>query len=205
MTLWQLVSVGGITMYILILLSVVSLAIIIERQIYYRRMSKVKREEFMASIAGVLKKGNLKETLEICGRSDTPFSRVVSSGLQLYGHSETVVSNTMDRQVTIETTKLERYTGIVGTIGSTAVYIGLFGTVVGIIRAFRDISQTGSGGINVVINGISEALVCTAAGLCVAVPAVIAYNYFVRRIDSFVTDMELSVSETLDLLAHKQK
>jgi biopolymer transport protein ExbB/TolQ len=111
----------------------------------------------------------------------------------------------MERSIVIETNMLSRFTTIVGTIGSVAVYIGLFGTVLGIIRAFHDISKTGSGGISVVINGISEALICTAAGLCVAVPAVVAYNYFVKRIDNFVADMELCASETLDLISGKQK
>jgi biopolymer transport protein ExbB/TolQ len=111
----------------------------------------------------------------------------------------------MERAITIETVNLERYTSIVGTIGSTAVYIGLFGTVLGIIRAFRDISVSRAAGINVVIGGISEALICTAAGLLVAVPAVIAYNYFVKKIDGFVTDMELCASEANDLLNIKQK
>jgi len=205
MTLWQLVKVGGFTMYVLLSFSVLSLAIIIERYIYYRRRSKVKREDFMVSIAKELEKGNAKRALEVCKNTDTPFSSVVHSGLSLYGHNEVVISNTMEREVTVETVKLERFTSIVGTIGSTAVYIGLFGTVLGIIRAFHDISKSGSGGISVVINGISEALVCTAAGLCVAVPAVIAYNYFVKQVDGFITDMELCASEIMDLLNIKQK
>jgi biopolymer transport protein ExbB/TolQ len=192
-------------MYILLAVSVLSLAIIIERCVYYRRRSRIGREEFMKEVSSELKNGNLKKALEICKNTDTPFSSVVYSGLNLYGHSEVVISNTMEREVTIETTRLERFTSIVGTIGSTAVYIGLFGTVLGIIRAFRDIAVSGSGGINVVISGISEALVCTAMGLCVAVPAVIAYNYFVKRVDGFITDMELCASETMDLLSIKQK
>jgi biopolymer transport protein ExbB len=199
MSLWQLVKVGGFTMYVLLSFSVLSLAIILERYIYYRRRSRVKRGQFMVGIARELEKGNIRRALEICGSTDTPFSSVVESGLSLCGHNEVVISNAMERQVTVETTKLERFTSIVGTIGSTAVYIGLFGTVLGIIRAFHDISLSGSGGINVVINGISEALVCTAAGLCVAVPAVIAYNYFVKKVDTFITDMELCVSEIMDL------
>jgi biopolymer transport protein ExbB len=154
----------------------------------------------MANIAKELRKGNIDRALAICRETDTPFSSVVCSGLSLYGHDEVVVSNTMEREVTVETVRLERFTSIVGTIGSTAVYIGLFGTVLGIIRAFHDISKSGSGGINIVINGISEALVCTAAGLCVAVPAVIAYNYFVKKVDGFITDMELCASEVMDLL-----
>lgn len=200
MTLWQLVKVGGFTMYVLIFSSVLSLSIIIERYLYYRRRSRVERHGFMRKIAQELKGGNVKKALETSQNTDTPFASVVHSGLNFYGHSEQLISNTMEREVTIETTKLERHTSIVGTIGSTAVYIGLFGTVLGIIRAFHDISRVGTGGINVVINGISEALVCTAAGLCVAVPAVIAYNYFVKKVDRFITDMELSASELMDLL-----
>ncbi len=205
MTLWQLLRVGGFTMYILLACSVLSLTIIFERIMYYKRRSKLKRTIFMKHIREALGKGNVKMALEISKNTDTPFSRVVYAGLNLCGHSEVVILNTMEREVTIETAKLERYTSIVGTIGSTAVYIGLFGTVLGIIRAFGDISTSGSGGISVVINGISEALVCTAVGLCVAVPAVIAYNYFVKRVDGFITDMELCASEIMDLPNIKQK
>lgn len=205
MSLWQLVRVGGVTMYILISFSILSLAIIMERIVYYRKRSKAKRHAFMSVISAELKKGDVAGALEICRKTDTPFSSVVASGLTLYGHNEVVISNTMEREVMVETVKLERFTSIVGTIGSTAVYIGLFGTVLGIIRAFHDISKSGSGGLNIVINGISEALICTAAGLCVAVPAVIAYNYFVKKVDTFITDMELCASEVMDLLNVKRK
>lgn len=205
MSLWQIVSIGGFTIYILLFLSVLSLAIILERCIYYRRNNKVKRKDFMADIGKELKKANIARTLEICASARTSFSEVVLSGLSLHGHSEKEISNRMEREIATQTVALERHTGIVGTIGSTAVYIGLFGTVLGIIRAFRDISVNASGGISVVINGISEALVCTAAGLAVAVPSVIAFNYFMKRVDDFVTDMELSASETMDLIRVKQK
>ena len=205
MSLWQLLKAGGFTMYILLGCSVLSLAIIMERFICYRRRSRVKRERFMSNINRELEKGNVKMALQICKSTDTPFSSVVYSGLSLFGHNEVVISNAMEREVTVETTKLEHFTSIVGTIGSTAVYIGLFGTVLGIIRAFHDISKSGSGGISVVINGISEALVCTAAGLSVAVPAVIAYNYFVKKVDRFITDMELCASEIMDRVNIKQK
>jgi len=205
MTLWQLLRAGGFTMYILLSCSILSVAIILERAIYYRKRSKVKKTDFMAQVKEAVEKSHINKAIEICNQTDTPFSRVVLSGLSLHGHNEVVVSNAMEREVTVETTKLERLTSIVGTIGSTAVYIGLFGTVLGIIRAFHDISKSGSGGISVVINGIAEALVCTAAGLCVAVPAVIAYNYFVKRVDGFISDMELSASELMDFLKVKQK
>jgi biopolymer transport protein ExbB/TolQ len=205
MTIWQMFKYGGFTIYILLFCSVLSITIIIERLIYYRRRSRVKRPDFMSKIANALSKGEMDKAVAICNKTDTPFASVVASGINMHGHSEVIVSNTMEREVTIETTKLERFTSIVGTIGSTAVYIGLFGTVLGIVRAFHDISLSSSGGISVVINGISEALACTAMGLCVAVPAVIAYNYFLKKIDSFITDMELCASEMMDLVAAEKK
>lgn len=200
MTIWQMLKSGGITIYILLACSILSLAIIIERYVYYRRRSRIKKVDFMLEVSRELGKGDVKKALEVCKKTDTPFSSVVYSGLNLHGHNEMLISNTMEREITVETMKLEKYTSVVGTIGSTAVYIGLFGTVLGIIRAFHDISMSGSGGISVVISGISESLACTAMGLCVAVPAVIAYNYFTKKIDNFISDMELCASETMDLL-----
>jgi len=205
MTIWQMLKSGGLTIYVLLACSILSLAIIIERYVYYRKRSRVKRADFMLRISRELEKGDINQALNACKATDTPFSSVVYSGLNLHGHNEMLISNTMEREITIEMTKLEKFTSVVGTIGSTAVYIGLFGTVLGIIRAFHDISVSGSGGISVVISGISESLACTAMGLCVAVPAVIAYNYFTKKIDNFVTDMELCASEIMDLLAVKKK
>lgn len=209
MGMFQLISNGGITMYVLILCSILSIAIIVERILYYQRRSRVKREDFMADMKNQLNRDNLRHAMTVCiavcKDAATPFANVVCSGLSAYSSGEKEISNSMERSIVVETSMLSRFTTIVGTIGSVAVYIGLFGTVLGIIRAFHDISRTGSGGISVVINGISEALICTAAGLCVAVPAVIAYNYFIKRIDNFVTDMELCASETMDLISGKQK
>jgi biopolymer transport protein ExbB len=159
----------------------------------------------MAGIRAALKKDNIDSAISLCKKSNTPFSDVVHAGLIFAKHTEKEISNNMERTIVIETNLLEDYTTIVGTIGSVSVYIGLFGTVLGIIKAFNDISAAGTGGINVVINGIAESLVCTAAGLCVAVPAVVAYNYFIKRIDRFITDMELCASETMDIVKIKAK
>ncbi|MFA5157093.1 MAG: MotA/TolQ/ExbB proton channel family protein [Candidatus Omnitrophota bacterium] len=203
MSTWQLFRTGGFTLIILLFCSIVSLAIIIERYLYYRRRSRVKRLDFMKKVRKELEKGSVETALSICKKSDTPFSSVVYAGLSFYNHSEKEISNNMDREIVVETTTLERFTAIIGTIASVAVYIGLFGTVLGIMRVFHDLSASGTGGVGVVINGISEALVTTAAGLCVAVPAITAYNYFIKKIDSFIKDMELCASETMDLTAPK--
>jgi biopolymer transport protein ExbB/TolQ len=205
MNIWQLIKVGGFTMVILVCASVLSIAIILERLIAYRSKSRVKRKDFMLKMRQEIKKGRLNPAIEICRDTNTPFAQVVHAGLTFFDCSEKEISNNMERQIIIETTILERLTSIIGTIGSVAVYVGLFGTVLGIIRAFHDISSSGSGGISVVISGISEALACTAAGLCVAVPAVVAYNYFMKKIDDFIKDMELAASETMDLISAIKK
>jgi biopolymer transport protein ExbB len=200
MSLWDVLRVGGFTMYLLLLCSILSLTIIIERFLYYRARSRLKRENFMEEVTKEISAGNIKKAAEACASAKSPLSCVVQEGINAQGKAYALISSAMEREVARQTARLEKYTGIVGTIGSTAVYIGLFGTVLGIIRTFHDIAKGGSGGISVVIDGIAEALVCTAAGLCVAVPAVIAYNYFMKRVDGFVTDMQLCASETLDLL-----
>ena len=198
--MWEIVQIGGFTMYILLFCSFLSIAILLERIIYYRKRSKTNRTEFMARIARALNGGGTKKAMELCKETLAPFSDVVYCGLELAGHQEKEISSAMEREITIEVTKLERYTSIVGTIGNTAVYIGLFGTVLGIIRAFHDISAAGAGGMSIVIGGVAEALVCTATGLFVAIPAVIAFNYFARKVELFTNDMELCASELIDLI-----
>ena len=203
-TVWEIIQLGGFTMYILLFCSLLSITILVERVFYYRRRSRTKRAEFMTRIKRALTGGNIEMAKEICRTSNAPFSRVVFSGLGLHGRYETEISNAMDREITIETIRLERLTSIVGTIGNTAVYIGLFGTVLGIIRAFHDIAAAGAGGMSIVIGGVAEALVCTATGLLVAIPAVIAYNYFMKRVDRFINDMELCASELIDLIGGRK-
>jgi biopolymer transport protein ExbB len=199
-TIWQIFQVGGFTMYILLFCSVLSIAIFLERIIYYRKRSKAKRTEFMTKTAKALKIGDIKKAMEICRETLAPFSSVVYSGLQLYERHGKEILNSMERRMTVETSKLERYISIVGTIGNTAVYIGLFGTVLGIIRAFHDIAAAGAGGMSIVIGGVAEALVCTATGLFVAIPAVVIFNYFTRKVEHFTNDMELCASELIDLI-----
>lgn len=200
-TILEIIQIGGFTMYILLFCSFLSITILLERIFYYRRRSRTKRSEFMTRIKRALKSGSLEKAMEICKHSRAPFSNVVYSGLILHDRHEKEISSAMEREITVETTKLERLTSIVGTIGNTAVYIGLFGTVLGIIRAFHDIAAAGAGGMSIVIGGVAEALVCTAMGLFVAVPAVIAFNYFMKRVERFINDMELCASELIDLVS----
>jgi biopolymer transport protein ExbB len=199
-TLLQILSMGGFTMWILLACSILSLGVIIDRLVSYARKARVKRPAFMDRIKEELRRKDMERALEICRDTDAPFARVVQAGLEKAGRTEKLVNGVMERQISIEEGKLERLTSIVGTIGNIAVYVGLFGTVLGIIRAFQDISAAGTGGMDVVIGGVAEALITTATGLAVAVPSVVLFNYFSRRIERFVDDMELAASEAADLI-----
>ena len=202
-TLLEILQLGGFTMYILLLCSLLSITIFLERIFYYRNQSKTSRGEFMSSLGEAIAGKDHKKAIEITKETQTPFAKVIGAGLKEYGRSEKAAAGAMERAIVDETRKLERFTAIVGTIGNIGLYIGLFGTVLGIIRAFHDIASAGSGGISSVINGVAEALVCTATGLMVAIPAVIFFNYFTRRIEFFTNDMQLCASELLLLLEEK--
>ncbi len=201
-TIWELINMGGVTMYALMACSVLSLGIVIERISSYRRKT-VDRVPFMDKITKSIENGEITEAVKFCESLNAPVAAVVLSALKKFGHEEKMISNATAREIMIETNKLERYTNIVGTIGNVAVYIGLFGTVLGIVRSFHNMAHVGSGGISVVIGGVAEALLCTAAGLFVAVPAVVAYNYFLRRVDGFIIEMEYCSSATTDLLTSR--
>jgi len=203
--IFEIISAGGFTIYILIFCSIISVAVIIERVVYYKRRSQFSRSVILEQIRKEFAGHHVLNAVSLCKNIDTPVAKVALAGLNLHGHDEKLIANAMEREITVETIKLERFIGIVGSIGGTAVYIGLLGTVIGIMRAFSDISKAGSGGMDVVTVGIAEALVCTAAGLLVAIPAVLSYNWFTRKIDNFVIDMELAASELVDLMCVKKK
>lgn len=204
-TLWQIFAMGGFAMYILLLCSVVSIGVALERLLSYRAKARIAVAPFMAMIADHVEQGRIDAALRYCENFYAPVTAVVRAGLKRAGHDEKDIAGAMEREVMIETVKLEQYTSVIGTIGNIAVYIGLFGTVIGIIKSFHNISALGSGGITVVIGGVSEALIATASGLFVAIPAVVAYNYFTRRVDTFITEMEYCASQTLELLSSRRK
>lgn len=206
-SLLDFIQIGGFTMYILLFCSVVSFTVIVERLIYFGKKSKTKREALMGEIAALLSKRDIEGAKALCASNKTPLSAVAAAGIELDGKSAEKIANGMDRQISVEVKDLDRSISLLGTIGSTVVYIGLFGTVLGIISSFQKIAQSaaGGGGMETVIAGIAEALICTATGILVAVPSVFAYNLLTKRVDDFAIDMELVASETGDLLKEDAK
>jgi biopolymer transport protein ExbB len=202
----ELINMAGFEMYALIFCSILSVAVIINRVIYFIRKSKIKRAEFTSHIKKFIENDEIEKAIKFCQSKDSLYSNIGTEALKIYSNTKSTsgISEALDREVTVEIINLEKYTGIVGTIGNISVYIGLLGTVMGIMKAFHNISVAGSGGIDVVIGGVSQALIATAAGLSIAIPAVVAYNYFVKKIDYFTSEMEVFSSQLLDLLGGKK-
>jgi biopolymer transport protein ExbB/TolQ len=194
--------------FLLLIMSVWSLAVMIDRALYFSAARKQSRE-FAPKVAGALKEGRLDEAIKVADRSKkSHLAEVVTAGLQEfrnYGSGGTVTEDqveasqrALERSEAIVHAKLKRGLGGLATIGSTAPFIGLFGTVIGILDAFQSIATNKTSGIGAVAGGISEALVTTAFGLFVAIPAAMAFNYFTNRVEAFDVEMDNSSSELVD-------
>ena len=193
---------------ILFIMSIWSLAVMIDRALYFSAARKQSRE-FAPKVAGALKEGRLDEAIKLGDRSKkSHLAEVVTSGLQefrSFGSGGTITEEqvesaqrALERSEAIVHAKLKRGLGGLATIGSTAPFIGLFGTVLGILRSFQEIATQKTSGIGAVAGGISEALVTTAFGLLVAIPAVMTFNYFTNKVESFDVEMDNSSSELVD-------
>lgn len=214
----DLMSRGGITLILLILISVYSLAVIMERLWSFRK-AKVNARRLEESLTSRLNQKKWDDIFVVCDTVGPSYlASIYRAGLQEYRNQRLVnpatgnpaglnfeaIRGAMTRAINQELNKLERWVGSLGTIGSISPFIGLFGTVIGVIKAFHAIGKTGTGGLGTVSAGIAEALVATAAGLAVAIPAVVAYNYFVGRIRLFAQAMDDASSRLLDSLGKEK-
>jgi len=178
--------------------SVVALTFIFERWLFYKHTS-IDADRFFMKIKEAIRNDGTEKAISVCNSSLSPLAAVVKSGLEESGKKSVVAAEMMDAMAIDQRTKLEKNLSILGTLGNVAPLIGLFGTVVGIIRAFHSLSVSGSAGPSVISAGIAEALITTAAGLVVAVPAVVFYNYYLRRVETVMNEIE-SVSKKVLVL-----
>src|ERR1700735_4591404 len=207
--LWA--QMGGLARGVVILLflmSAYSIGVMIDRFMAYNAAKKQSRQ-FAPAVAGALREGKLDEAVKIADRyKKSHLAKVVVAGLQEFqahqisteipGEEIAASHRALERAEAIVHAELKRGVSGLATIASSAPFVGLFGTVVGIIHAFQGIATQKATGLGAVAGGISEALVTTAIGLFVAVPAVWAFNYFTNRIDAFDVEMGNSSSELLD-------
>ncbi len=196
----------------LLLMSAISIGLAIERGLRYA-VARNQSRAFVLQVTPVLEEGKLDEAISIAVRNrKSPVASMVASGLEEFQSAPSHASNTelidaaergLDRSVATIHAELKRGLSGLATIGSTAPFVGLFGTVVGIMNAFRASAPAKAAGIQSVASGISEALVTTALGLLVAVPAVWCYNYFTTKVENFDVEMENSSMELVSYLARR--
>jgi biopolymer transport protein ExbB len=168
-------------LYLLVIASVISVAIMAERYLAYDK-NKGDITAFMDSLAGFLEKGKIKDAIKLAEASSRVEAKVALVGLKNMSKGPASVEEVMTSRWIREKMRLEKNLIILATMGNNAPFVGLFGTVLGIIKAFNDLAITGQSGIGVVMAGISSALIATALGILVAIPAVIANNYFASRL-----------------------
>ena len=207
--------IGKTVILILMGLSVYSIAVMIDKF----RSYKAARDEsllFLPLFVTNLKSSNFQGALDAARKyKKSHIARVVSAGLIEYDADKAdfrdshdlvgAVGRALERSVSLTAAEMKKGIGGLATVGSSAPFIGLFGTVIGIVNAFTGIAQSGSGGLAAVSAGIAEALITTAFGIMVAVPAVMAFNYFTTRLERFQIEMSNSSAELLDFFVKKHE
>ena len=211
---WDIRSMWGtmgipakIVVILLFVMSAWSVGVMIDRMLMYSAARKQSRI-FVQQVAGALREGKLDEAISIAERNKkSHIAKVVATGLSEFQSASANVSDAdvieaakrgLERSVAIVHAEMKRGLSGLATIGSTAPFVGLFGTVIGIINAFKGIAAQKATGLSAVAGGIAEALVATALGLFVAIPAVWAYNYFTNKVEAYDVEMDNSSMELIN-------
>ena len=197
--MYEFITQGGIVMYVLVGLSILALTIIFERAWSLRR-SVVFPSKTVADIEKSVRSGDTETALTLCKASNTSIGRILWVALHSRGTKRALLKETLEEIGRQEVAYLERFINVLGVIAAISPLLGLLGTVIGMIEVFRVISIEGVGKADVLAGGISTALNTTAAGLSVAIPAMVAFRFFESRVNQFIVEIEEKALHFVDLL-----
>ncbi|MBT3411494.1 MAG: MotA/TolQ/ExbB proton channel family protein [Halioglobus sp.] len=195
----ELLTAGGWLMVLIVLCSIVVLAICIER-LYTLNPKKIAPPHLLATVWKQLKGGEMDAARLKTLKQSSPLGRILAAGLSNAYHGREVMKESIQEAAQHVVHDLERYLNTLGTIAAISPLLGLLGTVVGMIRVFAEIMSQGTGNASVLAGGISEALITTAAGLTVAIPALAMHRYFIGKIDAIVVELEQETIKLVDAL-----
>ena len=185
---------GGIILWVIMALSVVGLAIIIERVLYFRSI-KTDEDKLFQRVKASVEKGHFDEALSICDNNESPLSALIKVGIEYRSYPESAQKEVLKDAAAQEVPRLERNVSTLGTIAHIAPLLGLLGTVTGTMKAFGVLGRFGSvADPSILAKGVSEALITTVGGIVVAVPAVIFYNLLVTKVNMILLKMENQVT-----------
>ena len=190
---------GGWLMIPILLCSLIMVAIIVER-IWTLKVSKIVPDSLLSDVWKTFRAGNMTVEKIIELRGDSPLGEVLAAGLANRAHGRDVMKDAMEEAGGRVTHDMERFLSSLGTIAAVTPLLGLLGTVIGMIRVFSEIMISGTGNAGVLAGGISQALVTTAAGLTIAIPAMIFHRHFERKIDAIVVQLEQQSSRLVDAI-----
>jgi biopolymer transport protein ExbB len=200
-----LLTKGGPMIWLLLLASAVGIAVFIERLLYYHR-AQINSTEFLSGVRTVLKRHNVVEALSICEATPGPVARLVKAAILARERGREAVRDSIEEAGSIEVPRLEEKLVLIATVAQIGPLMGLLGTVLGFIKVFMAVQADGQfATLQQLSGGLWEALISVAAGLAVAVPAYISYNYLVTRMNSIVLDMEKASVEIVNIVTENGK
>ena len=197
--LWEMILKGGVVMIPLFFTSILALAVVIERGFFLRRRRIIK-PEILDMIQRIEKPEDAEKATFGLNQQKGPFSNVIRVGLQNHGRSREEIEEAVVDQGRQEARVLERGLVVLETVAGIAPLLGLLGTVLGMVRVFRVISEQGLGQTQSLSGGISQALITTVVGLSIAIPALVAYNYFSHKVEDLVLEIEKHSAALLEKL-----
>jgi len=196
----------NIILLIIFLCSLVGVTIFIERLLFLKR-SEINTNQFIIDLRSRVKSRDLVDAINLCEKQQGPIANIVKHGLYKANRSQQEIEQAMEMMGLMEIAKLEKNAKVLSVLAHVAPLIGLLGTVLGFIQAFAEMRMSGLVDISATRIGeaMEYALITTAAGLVVAIPCVLAYNYIVSRIEHFVLEIRTTSSEVVDLLVHQEE
>jgi biopolymer transport protein ExbB len=201
--MWELVKAGGYVMWPIILCSITAAAIIVER-LWTLQERRVVPKELTKKVLQWIETRELNDKMIAALEQNSPLGKIIAVGLANRHRTRDILVERVSDTGRHVVHELERFLGMLGTIASVSPLLGLLGTVTGIIRAFNDLTLKGSGDPRVLSGGIAEALITTAAGLLVAIPALVGYRYLRGRVEGLVVQMEKEAMELVELLEEQK-
>ena len=206
--MWDLIQKGGPLMYLIILCSIVAMAVVIER-LYHLHRAKIDSNKFMESISNTVKRNRIMDAVDLCEKTPGPIAHIIKAGILKHDRSRHEIKEAIEDAGIYEVPRLERNLGALATIAHISPLLGLLGTVTGMVRAFQIIQEKATSLHPVspgdLAGGIWEALITTCAGLIVAIPTFVAYNYLVSRVKGFILEMERTATDLINILGQRNE
>lgn len=197
---------GGIIMYLILFCSVVALTVFIERM-WQLHMARTNTDKFMRDIGAFLRRNRIKDAIDMCNRTRGPVANILKAGILKHDRPRAEIREAIEDAGVHEVPELEKNISILATIAHITPLLGLLGTVLGMVRAFQVIQEKSTAAYPInpgdLAGGIWEALITTVAGLTIAIPTFVAYNFMVSRVETIVLDMERSSTELINILSQR--